>query len=197
VTFTAADSAGNSTTASTTVTVADTIAPGIQIVSPQARDYSHADALIISFSAADGGSGLMAGSPESWLDGTPVTGGQSIALLTRALGDHVFTVSAMDRAANPAVRIVTFRVVATIDSLIAAVNEFAQQGQIDDSRMIKSLLSKLDEAKQAVARDKKSVAINKLNDLIAQINSQIGQHITSGAAQVLITDARYVIGTLQ
>jgi hypothetical protein len=66
VTFTAADAAGNSATAGTTVTVVDTIAPSVQILSPQARDYAHADVLVVSFSAVDAGSGLMSGSPESW-----------------------------------------------------------------------------------------------------------------------------------
>jgi hypothetical protein len=197
VTFTAADSAGNSATVGTTVTVVDTIAPIVQILSPQARDYAHADVLVLSLAAADAGSGLISGSPESWLDGVPVTGGQSMALLTLGLGEHVFTVSAMDAAGNPAGRTVTFRIIATIDSLIAAVNLLAEQRQIDDSRIVRSLLGKLDEAKQAVARGKITVAINKLNDLIYQVTAQVGQHITPTAGQVLVTDARYVIATLQ
>lgn len=197
VTFTAADSAGNSATAGTTVTVVDTIAPTIQILSPQAGDYAHADVLVVSFSATDAGSGLMSGSPESWLDGVPVTGGQSVALLTLGLGEHVFTVSAMDAAGNPAVRTVTFRIVATIDSLITAVNLLAEQQQIDDSRTVRGLLGKLEDAKQALARGNQTAAINKLNDLIDQVTAQVGQHITPYAGQVLVTDARYVIATLQ
>ena len=197
VTFTAADLAGNSATAATTVTVVDTIAPAVQILSPQARDHAHADALVVNFSAVDNGSGLMNGSPESWVDGAPTTNGQSIPLLTLTLGEHVFMVSAMDRAGNPSVRTVTFRIVATIDSLIAAVNVLAQQGQIDDSRMVKSLLSKLEDAKQAVARGSNKAAINKLNEFIDQVNVQINQHITSSAGYLLVTDAQYVIATLR
>jgi hypothetical protein len=197
VIFSTADVAGNSATVSTTVTVMDTIAPGIQILSPQARDYAHADPLVVSFSVVEAGSGLLSGSPESWLDGVPVANGQSVALLTLALGEHVFTVSAMDVARNPAVRIVTFRVVATLDSLTAAVNLFAAQGQIDDSRMVRSLLSKLEDAKDAIARGSNKAAINKLNEFIDQVNAQVGQHITASAAQLLVTDARYVIATLQ
>ncbi|MGB2712621.1 MAG: HYR domain-containing protein, partial [Vicinamibacterales bacterium] len=196
VTFTAADAAGNNATTSTTVTVVDTTTPSVQIVSPQARDYAHADTLTVNFSATDGGSGLIAGSPESWLDGVTVTNGQYIALLTLALGEHVLTVSAMDSAGNPAVRTVTFRIVATIDSLIAAVNTFAGQQQIDEA-LRRSLLAKLDDAKQAVARGNSKVAINKLNDLIDQINANVGQRITQSAGQVLVADARYVIATLQ
>jgi uncharacterized repeat protein (TIGR01451 family) len=196
VTFTAADAAGNSATASTTVTVVDTTAPGVQILSPQARDYAHADMLVVNFSAADGGSGLAAGSPESRLDGVAVTNGQNIALLTLTLGQHVFTVSAMDAAGNPAVQTVTFRIVATIDSLIAAVNAFSGQQQMDDA-MRRSLLAKLEDAKSALVRGNRKVAINKLNDLIDQIEANTGQRITPAAGLVLVTDARYVIATLQ
>jgi len=196
LTFTADDAAGNRATTSTTVTVVDRIAPGIQIMSPQARDYAHTDSLVVSFSAGDTGSGLSSGSPVSSLDGVPVVTGQSISLLSLALGEHVFTASAMDVAGNPAGRTVTFRIVGTIDSLIAAVNLFAQQGQIDDPRA-RSLLNKLDDAKQAIARGNNKTAINRLNDLIDQINSQVGQHITPGAGQLLVTDAQYVISTIQ
>ena len=196
VTFTTADVAGNNSTASTTVTVVDTTAPSVQILSPQARDYAHAETLTVNFSATDGGSGLIAGSPESFVDGVPVANGQNIALLTLALGEHVFTVSAMDAAGNPAVRTVTFRIVATIDSLIAAVNALAGQQQMDEA-LRRSLLAKLEDAKQALARGNSKVAINKLNDLIDQINANIGQRITPAAGQVLVTDARYVIATLQ
>jgi hypothetical protein len=173
----------------------DTTAPSVQILSPQARDYAHTDTLTINFSAADGGSGL-AGSPESRLDGVAVANGQNIALLTLALGQHVFTVSAMDAAGNPALRTVTFRIVATVDSLAAAVNALAAQQQMDDA-LRRSLLAKLDDAKQLLARGSSKAAINKLNDLIDQINANIGPRITPSAGQLLVTDARYVIATLQ
>jgi uncharacterized repeat protein (TIGR01451 family) len=196
VTFTSVDVAGNNAIASTTVTVVDTTAPSVQILSPQARDYAHADTLAVNVAAADGGSGLAAGSPESRLDGVAVANGQSVALLTLTLGQHVFTVSAMDAAGNPAVRTVTFRIVATIDSLIGAVNAFGGQQQMDDA-MRRSLLAKLGDAKSALVRGNSKVAINKLNDLIDQINANTGQRITPSAGQLLVTDAQYVIATLQ
>jgi hypothetical protein len=59
VIFSAADVVGNSATASTTVTVMDTIAPSIQILSPQARNYAHADPVVVSFSVIAAGSGLL------------------------------------------------------------------------------------------------------------------------------------------
>jgi hypothetical protein len=55
----------------------------------------------------------------------------------------------------------------------------------------------LNDAKQAVQRGNKAVAINKLQDFIAQLRAQSGQHITPDAAQTLVADAQYVLGTLQ
>jgi hypothetical protein len=52
-------------------------------------------------------------------------------------------------AGNSRSQNVTFTVVATIDSLIASVNMFAGQQKIDDSNTVKSLLAKLNDAKQA------------------------------------------------
>ena len=100
-------------------------------------------------------------------------------------------------AGNSRSQTVTFRVIATLDSLIAAVNLFAAQKTIDDSAFAKSLLGKLNDAKQAVQRGNKAVAVNKLQDFIAQVRAQSGGHITPDAAQILVADAQYVIGTLQ
>ena len=63
----------------------------------------------------------------------------------------------MDAVGNPAVRTVTFRIVATIDSLIAAANTFGGLQQMDDA-MRRSLLATLDDAKQALARGNTKVA---------------------------------------
>ena len=86
---------------------------------------------------------------------------RTFSLLTLALGGHVLTVSAIDAAGNPAAQTVTFRIVATVDSLIAAVNVFAGQQQMDDA-LRRSFLAKLEDAKQSLARSNSKVAINKL-----------------------------------
>jgi hypothetical protein len=197
VTFTARDAAGNSATTTTTVTVVDTVSPTLAIASPQARAYLHSDVLTVSFSAADAGSGLAAAMPSARLDGVAVANGQSISLLTLALGTHSFVLTATDVAGNSRSQNVTFTVAATIDSLIASVNVFAGQNNIDDSNTVKSLLAKLNDAKQAAQRSNKTTAINKLQEFIDLVGAQSGHHITADAAQILIADAQYVIGTLR
>jgi large repetitive protein len=197
VTFTARDAAGNSAVTATTVTVVDTVSPTLVIASPQARAYLHPDVVIISFSATDAGSGLAAGMPKAALDGTAVANGQSVNTLTLSLGAHNFVLSAVDVAGNSRSQNVAFTVIATIDSLIASVNVFAGQQKIDDSNTVKSLLAKLNDAKQAAERGNKTAAINKLAEFMDLVRNQSGRHIASDAAQILVADAQYVIGTLQ
>src|SRR5439155_809856 len=83
-----------------------------------------------SFSATDAGSGLAAGMPTAALDGKAVANGQGISLLTLALGVHGVVVSASDLAGNSRTQEVTFRIIATLDSLIASVTVFAGQKKI-------------------------------------------------------------------
>jgi len=197
VTFTARDVAGNTATATTMVTVVDTTAPALAIASPQARAYLHSDVLTMTFSASDAGSGLAAGTPTARLDGAVVANGQGISLLTLALGTHSFVLTATDVAGNSRSQNVTFTVAATIDSLIASVNVFAGQNKIDDFNTVKSLLAKLNDARQAAQRGNQTTAINKLQEFIALVRAQSGRHITADAAQILIADAEYAIGTLR
>jgi len=195
VTFTAVDASGNRAVAFTDVTVVDSIPPTLSILSPQARDYAHSDVLVVTFSGSDSGSGLN-GAPTAALDGAAVTSGQSIQLWTRGLGNHILVVTGADVAGHSTSQTVTFRIIATIDSLIATVNVFAAQNMIDDAATVGGLLGKLDDARQAASRGNNTVAINKLQNFIDQVRAQSGKHITPGAAQTLITDAQYVISTL-
>jgi len=179
------------------VTVVDTVSPTLAIASPQARGYAHSDVLTMNFSATDSGSGLAARMPTAWLDGAAVANGQSISMLTLALGTHSFVVSATDVAGNSRSLNVTFTITATIDSLIASVNVFAGQIKIDDASTVSVLLKKANEAKQAMQGGKKAVAVSKLQDFIGLVQEQGGRHITVDAAQILVSDAQYVIGTLR
>jgi hypothetical protein len=196
VSFTAHDGAGNIATATMVMTVVDTVAPILTVASPQARSYLHSDVLTMSFSAADAGSGLAVGMPTGALDGTKVATDQSISLLMLALGTHTLVVSATDVAQNSRSQSVSLTIVATLDSLIASVNQFAGQNKIDDASTLNGLLKKLNDTKQAVERGKKAAAIEKLQEFIDQVNAQQGRHIARDAGQILVADARFVIGTL-
>ncbi len=190
----ATDRAGNAENpgASSTFMI-DWIAPAIIINSPATIEYLHTDSLLVSFGATDSLAGLA--SATGTIDGATVANGQPIPLLTLALGFHTLFVSASDQAGNTALTTVTFRIVATIDTLIGAVNTSIGAGQIDASGA-RSLLSKLEDAKQALSRGNLTAARSKLTDFKTQVSTQSGRSISPSAAQLLIADADYVLGTL-
>jgi hypothetical protein len=134
--------------------------------------------------------------PTAMLDNTAVTNGQSINLLSQSLGIHSLTVAASDVAGNSGSKSVSFRIIATVDTLITTVNILAQQGKINDTNFIKSLLAKLNEAKQALSRGNKKTASNKLLDFKDQVLAQNGKKIAADAASLLITDADFVLSTI-
>jgi hypothetical protein len=193
ITARARDRAGNveSPLPASVITI-DSVVPAVTIASPEARDYQHSEYLLVSFAAADGGSGLQ--DVSAALDGGAVQDSQWISLLTLSLGAHTIEVVASDGAGNSARRSVSFRIVATIDSLIASVGIYAQQGKIDPA-IQKGLLAKLNDAKAALDRGKTSSASAKLRDFIAQCTSQSGRGIAADAAAALAADAEWVLAT--
>jgi len=192
----ATDNSGNIETPLKTVVVKiDTGLPSLTISAPATQDYLHSDTWTASFSAADLLSGLRAGSPAATLDGVIVANGQTVKLLTLALGTHTLAVSAIDVAGNSSQQSVTFRVVATINSLIATVNIYAAQGIIDGSTQ-KTLLAKLTDAQAALAHGNSTAARGKLSDFIDQCTAQRDKRIPAAAADLLIGDARSVMAGL-
>jgi hypothetical protein len=179
----------------TTVVSIDTNSPVIAIDSPVARAYLHSDVLQLSFAASDSASGVATGSPTGTLDGSAVTNGQTVQLLALPLGSHMFSASAVDQAGNAAAQTVSFQVIATIDSLIAAVNTFNSQGQIDPS-MARNLQSKLSAAKQALDRGNASAARANLSDFADVVSAQSGARMSVAAAGVLLSDDQFVLGTM-
>jgi hypothetical protein len=173
----------------------DSVGPGLTINAPQSRDYLHSDVLVLDLRAVDATSGLGAGSPAATLDGRAVADGDAVSLLTMSLGSHTLTASATDIAGNSSQRTVTFRVIATIDSLIATVNFLAAQGGID-AQTSNGLLAKLNEAKAALAEGRLAVVRNKLSDFVSQVNAQTGRGVTADAAALLLADAQYILGTI-
>jgi cytochrome c len=142
----------------------------------------------------DADSGLAPGSPSATLDGTTIANSQTISLLTLPLGPHVLTMSASDVAGNSAQQSVTFTIVATIDSVIAAVNAFATQGKVDAGSQ-KTLLSQLNDVKAALARGNATAARNKLRDAIDYAEARSDKGIAPAAASLLVADMQYVLGT--
>jgi FIMAH domain len=81
------------------------------------------------------------------------------------------------------------------DFPVRAVDSFVAAGQIDASAG-RSLLSKLEAAKQALSRRSLTGARSKVSDFRNQLSAQTGHSISPAAEQRLIADADYVIGTL-
>lgn len=175
ITARATDAAANVETAPSPIVVRiDSSAAVVTITSPEPRDYQHADNMIVSFSAADSVSGVQ--SVSAALDGGAVQNAQTMSLLTLALGVHTLDVSASDVAGNSVRQSVSFRVVATIDSLIASVNIDAEQGTLDASNQ-RSLLAKLYDAKAALDRGNTSSAAAKLRDFIDQCSRALAMRV--------------------
>jgi len=84
----------------------------------------------------------------------------------------------------------------TIDSLIAQVEDFYEQGKIDESEIKTSLVDKLYAAKAKIDQAKTKTAKNILNAFINHLEAQSGKHVTEEAADTLIVGAQYIIGNL-
>ena len=132
ITARATDRAGNVETAlPSSQFMIDSTPPAVTITSPEARDYLHSDTLVVSFSAADALSGLE--SAVATLNGYTLYT-SSIPLMGGPLGVHSVEVTATDVAGNVVIKTVPFRIVATVDSLIAMVNLYADEGRMARGR---------------------------------------------------------------
>ena len=171
--------------------------------SPTATAYLHPSLLTLDFSAVDGATARRRRCAVGRevdrrdLDGTAVTNGQVIDLLHFALGNHTLTVTATDFYGNASTQSVTFSVTATVASLRRSVNRFYAEGKINKATVRDSLLAQLTAVDASITAGNKKQAINQLNAFISLVKAQSGKAITKPAADLLIADARYVIGTLK
>jgi 2',3'-cyclic-nucleotide 2'-phosphodiesterase (5'-nucleotidase family) len=170
--------------------ITDTTGPDITIESPTSATYLHSDQLTVTFSATDEPAGVRSVTAD--IDGTAVTSGQTIDLVSLALGEHTLTVQATDRASNASTKAVTFSVEATTGSLRALVEAYAADGSISKDAIAKSLLSQLDRIDAAIAAGQAKTAVNQLNAFANLVSAQTGKSITPDAAAVLLADAAWV-----
>lgn len=175
--------------------VVDNSAPTIVIAAPQAKTYLHPHYLRLEFMAVDWGAGVQ--NVAGKLDGVSVANRQLIDLYTLALGNHTLVVTATDKLGNQSTKSVTFKVSATIQSLMTSVNRFYAEHKIKSARLVSTLLGKLQKAQLYLNRGKTNQAKQQLQSFIQQVQSESGKGITTDAAQKLIADAQFVIGTLK
>ena len=175
--------------------ITDVAGPVITIASPEAKAYLHTAKLTVDFTVTDAPAGVATVAAD--LDGKPVVDGQVIDVLTLSLGSHTLTVNAVDKAGNASTASVTFTVKATIGSLKTLVNRYHAEGAITKDGVVTSLMAKLNAAQKAASAGQDASAISSLNAFINEVKAQSGKAITPSAAQVLITDARFVIASLK
>jgi 2',3'-cyclic-nucleotide 2'-phosphodiesterase/3'-nucleotidase len=180
----------------------DTVGPVVTINAPAVQSYLHPNFLTLDFNAVDGLDGTTPSfaapsgvkSIQAKLDSMEVTSGQRIDLYTLSLGNHKLTVTASDFYGNTTTQSVTFSVTATIQSLMTSVNRFYSEGKITKADVYKGLMDKLKDAEKSTSAKEKS---NILNAFISLVQAQKGKSIKVDAANLLITDAKWVIANLK
>jgi hypothetical protein len=199
----ATDNAGNdeSPTHSQTVYL-DNMAPATTINAPEAKQYLHSDTFTISYSVTDGnGSGVKSAIPD--IDGqttlhngttqVTVANGLMVNLLTElTLGTHTFNVNAADNVDNADTATVTFSIIVTAQSIIAEVKYFRSIGAITQDEAT-SLIQKLNAAAAYRSKHDCKDANAVYHNFINELRAQIGKKVTAQAANILITDAQYLI----
>lgn len=176
----------------------DLRAPDVTISAPTARDYTHAEKLVLDYSATDLGSGVSTLAPTldgaAALAGHGLTDGQTISLLTElSIGPHTFRVRAADAVGNERTASVTFSIVVTAESIKDDVTAFFASGGIKKAGTRTELLDKLNQAAAQVAAGDCAGASETYRAFIQAVQAQTGKAIAARASAILIADAQYLI----
>jgi len=193
------DVAGNSTSqGSIGPNMVDKKPPTIVINQPMATQYVHSATLTLNYTVTDGGSGVGTVTPT--MDGSTTVGGsglpsgQMINLLTTLpLGPNTFAISAADKVNNQSSASVTFSIIVTAQSIMDDVQQFVNNGSINNNGIANSLLAKLSAAQNARSKGNCNEAANNYQAFINEVSAQSGKHISPTAAAILIADAQYLI----
>ena len=199
----ATDNAGNDEAPAHVQSVyLDTTAPVATITAPVAKQYLHSDTFMITYSVTDGnGSGVKSAVPDidgqtTLSDGTTqytVANNLVVKLLTElTLGTHTFNVNSVDNVGNADTATVTFSIIVTAQSIIAEVKYFRSIGAITQDEAT-SLIQKLNAAAAYRAKHDCKDANAVYHNFINELRAQIGKKVTAQAANILITDAQYLI----
>lgn len=173
--------------------------PNITITQPTSTQYLHSGTITLNYSATDTGCGV--GSLTATLDGAAtlrdghsLASGSPINLLTElTIGDHTFTVTAVDNVGGTSTASVTFSIIVTPDSIKNDVTQFLAAGAIKNEGLANSLLSKLNAAGAARARGQCTTAANLYQSFINSLQGQSGNGVDATAAAIMIADAQYLI----
>lgn len=182
ITYYAVDIAGNSETSHSATFKMDKTSP-IITVSGVTDGATYALGLVpkVSYTATDATSGVATSSDS-------LTGGDSYGM-----GTFTYTVTATDNAGNVATQSATYTVIATMEGLIELINQFLNSGDIDNSGIANSLISKVSNALDAKNSGNEQASDNIMQAFINQVEAQSGKHISTYAVAILINAATYII----
>jgi hypothetical protein len=177
----------------------DDTAPTITIAQPTQTQYVHSDTITLDYTVNDGpGSGVN--HTRVFLDGTDtlaghdLSTGQAINLLTElSLGEHTFTVDAVDNLNGANTVSVDFTIIVTAESIKDEVKQFLASGAIRNQGTANSLHSKMDAAAMAQTPGNCTAAIRIYRALIKELQAQSGKSIDVAAARIMIVGAQYLI----
>lgn len=181
VSYRSMDKSGNIETVKQVDINIDKHGPTITVDSPVKNSYSDAEELTPQISIADEFSGVDNRKTVVTLDGKVIQNGEKIALYTLSLGTHELKVEASDFAGNKSTYTVTFQTTTSIESLKELINNFYKQGWIDNVGIKNSLLAKLNN--------------EGISAFINEVEAQKGKHITNDAANYLLRDATFLVGS--
>lgn len=188
------DSAGNMEDVRQVTVKIDLTPPEMEVMIPVDGDYLHSDIIVPDYSIVDGLSGVA--SIKTVLDGRIILDGDEVDMLELSTGIHECSVETSDNAGNAVSRIINFRIVSNIDSLIA-LNEMAVSSDwITEGNVAMRFGDKLEFAKQKLDAGQEKTAMNLLNVYINELDAKTGKTVTLVGAQVLKNEALYVIDSL-
>lgn len=174
VTVTVTDEAGNSSSCSTTVTIADTTAPAITGPGNITANATTAAGAVVIFvaSATDNVDGTLAVSCNPPPGSTFPIGSTPVVCITQ------------DAAANPATHSFTVTVLGASDQITDLISDIAAIG----GNVAGSLRAKLDHAFDALARGNTNAACGSLKATGHQLKAQSGKSVPADIASMLIAD---------
>lgn len=175
LTYRSVDKAGNEEAPHKLQLHVDQEGPVIRWNSDIPEEISTADGLILDFELQDEWSGADTDGTIITLDGERVDHRSALPLFSLPLGEHTLTIRSADLAGNESVQELTFKTVASFESLEKLVHRFAEQGWIDNHGIVNSLAAKAEKG--------------NITAFINQVRAQTGKHISAEAAAYLIRDA--------
>ena len=188
------DSAGNMEDVRQVTVKIDMTPPEMEVMIPVDGDYLHSDIIVPDYSVMDGLSG--AASIKAVIDDRIILDGDEVDMLELSTGIHEFSIEASDNAGNTVSRIINFRVVSNIDSLIALNERALSSGWITEGNVAMRFGDQLELAKRKLNAGQETTAINLLNTYINEIDAKTGKSVTLMGAQVLKNEALYVVDGL-